>query len=166
MYVRTGLDVRIFLSSLLEFLRPSCPCIGSPLRKAQPHVKCSPLVNVYGNTDAEATQIVFDPERITYRELLEFFYRMHDPTTKDQQGGDTGTQYRSGIFYHDEEQKRIAQEVTAAVNEQWYGGRVTTEIVPAGQWWDAEDYHQLYLDKNPSGYQCASHYVRDYPPLK
>ncbi|ROW10797.1 hypothetical protein VPNG_05356 [Cytospora leucostoma] len=115
---------------------------------------------------AEATQIVFDPERVTYRELLEFFYRMHDPTTKNKQGGDTGTQYRSGIFYHDEEQKRIAQEVTAAVNEQWYGGRVATEIVPAGQWWDAEEYHQLYLDKNPYGYQCASHYVRDHPPLK
>ncbi|KUI54661.1 putative peptide methionine sulfoxide reductase [Cytospora mali] len=115
---------------------------------------------------AEATQIVFDPKKITYRELLEFFYRMHDPTTKNQQGNDTGTQYRSGIFYHDEEQKKIAQDVTAAVNEQWYGGKVSTEVMPAGQWWDAEDYHQLYLDKNPFGYQCASHYVREYPALK
>lgn len=115
---------------------------------------------------AEATQIVFDPKKVTYRELLEFFYRMHDPTTKNQQGNDTGTQYRSGIFPHDEEQKKIAQDVTAAVNEQWYKGKVATEINPAGQWWDAEEYHQLYLDKNPFGYQCASHYVREFPPLK
>ncbi|ROV95000.1 hypothetical protein VMCG_08314 [Cytospora schulzeri] len=114
---------------------------------------------------AEATQIVFDPKKVSYRELLEFFYRMHDPTTKNQQGNDTGSQYRSGIFYHDEEQKKIAQDVTAAVNEQWYKGKVISEINPAGQWWDAEDYHQLYLDKNPFGYQCASHYVREFPSL-
>lgn len=90
---------------------------------------------------------------------------MHDPTTKNQQGNDTGTQYRSGIFYHDEEQEKIAREVTAAVNKQWYDGKVATEIMPAGQWWNAEDYHQLYLSKNPFGYQCASHYVREFPAL-
>lgn len=117
-------------------------------------------------TDAEATQIVFDPARITYRELLEFFYRIHDPTTRNRQGNDAGTQYRSGIFFHDAEQEKVAREVTAAANEQWYSGKITTEVIAAGQWWDAEDYHQLYLNKNPAGYQCPSHYVRDFPPLK
>ncbi|KAL1879218.1 Peptide methionine sulfoxide reductase [Diaporthe australafricana] len=115
---------------------------------------------------AEATQIVYDPTRITYRELLEFFYRIHDPTTRNRQGNDAGTQYRSGIFFHDAEQERVAREVTAAANEQWYGGKIATEVIAAGQWWDAEDYHQLYLDKNPFGYQCPTHFLRDQPPLK
>lgn len=91
---------------------------------------------------------------------------MHDPTTRNRQGNDAGTQYRSGIFYHDAEQKRIAEEVTAKANEQWYSGKITTEVIEAGQWWDAEEYHQLYLHKNPSGYQCASHHLRNFPPLK
>ncbi|OIW23819.1 peptide methionine sulfoxide [Coniochaeta ligniaria NRRL 30616] len=115
---------------------------------------------------AEATQLVYDPSKITYTQLLEFFYRMHDPTTLNQQGPDRGSQYRSGIFYHDAEQERIAREVTKKVNEQWWGGKVVTEILPAGQWWDAEDYHQLYLDKNPSGYECPSHHLRKFPDLK
>jgi len=76
---------------------------------------------------------------------------MHDPTTPNQQGGDRGTQYRSGIFYHDAEQERIARAVTKQVNDKWWRGRVVTEILPAGQWWDAEDYHQEYLTKNPAG---------------
>jgi peptide-methionine (S)-S-oxide reductase len=118
------------------------------------------------DTDAEATQIVYDPTKITYTQLLEFFYRMHDPTTLNSQGPDRGSQYRSGIFYHDAEQERVAREVTKKVNEQWWGGKVVTEILPAGQWWDAEDYHQLYLDKNPSGYECPSHYLRKFPELK
>lgn len=116
--------------------------------------------------DAEATQLVYDPAKISYRQLLEFFYRMHDPTTVDSQGPDRGTQYRSGIFYHGAEQERVAREVTRQAGEQWWGGRVVTEILPAGRWWDAEDYHQLYLDKNPSGYECPSHYLRNFPDLK
>lgn len=119
-----------------------------------------------GHADAEATQITFDPSKITYRELLEFFYRIHDPTTRNRQGNDAGTQYRSGIFFHGPEQEAVAREVTAAVDKQWFGGKVTTQVIAAGKWWDAEDYHQLYLDKNPSGYQCPTHYVRDFPPLK
>ncbi|KAH8905693.1 peptide methionine sulfoxide [Coniochaeta sp. PMI_546] len=115
---------------------------------------------------AEATQLVYDPTKITYSQLLEFFYRMHDPTTLNQQGPDRGSQYRSGIFYHDAEQERVAREITKKVNEQWWGGKVVTEILPAGQWWDAENYHQLYLDKNPSGYECPSHYLRKFPDLK
>jgi peptide-methionine (S)-S-oxide reductase len=98
---------------------------------------------------AEALQIVFDPKVVSYRELLEFFYRMHDPTTADRQGPDQGTQYRSGIFYHDEEQETVAKDITKKVQEQWWkSGKVVTQILPAGEWWDAEAYHQLYLDKN------------------
>ncbi|KAI1496993.1 peptide methionine sulfoxide reductase msrB/msrA [Biscogniauxia marginata] len=116
---------------------------------------------------SEALQIHYDPARITYRQLLEFFYRMHDPTTADRQGPDVGTQYRSGIYYHSAEQEAVAREVTRQAGEQWYGGRrVVTEIVPAGTWWDAEDYHQLYLHKNPSGYECPSHFLRPFPPLE
>ncbi|ETS85047.1 hypothetical protein PFICI_03072 [Pestalotiopsis fici W106-1] len=115
---------------------------------------------------AEATQIIYDPTKITYQQLLEFFYRMHDPTTANSQGPDVGSQYRSGIFTHGPEQERVAREVTAAVNDQWWKGRVVTEVLPAGRWWDAEDYHQEYLHKNPSGYECPSHFLRSFPDLK
>lgn len=110
--------------------------------------------------------MLYDPERLTYRELLEFFYRMHDPTTRDSQGPDMGSQYRSGIFYHDAEQAKVAREVKDKANEQWWNGKIVSEILPAGQWWDAEDYHQQYLDVNPNGYDCPSHFVRNFPPLK
>ena len=106
---------------------------------------------------AEALQIVFDPEKVSYRQLLEFFFKMHDPTTKDRQGGDAGTQYRSGIFTHGEEQEKTAKEVRDKVQKEWWrAGTVVTEIIPAGEWWDAETYHQLYLDKNPGGYECPA----------
>lgn len=99
-------------------------------------------------TDAEALQVTFDPSVVTYNTLLEFFYRMHDPTTKDRQGGDAGTQYRSAIFYHSLEQEQMAKSVTEKVQKQWWkAGKITTEILEAGTWWDAEAYHQLYLDK-------------------
>ncbi|KAI9821033.1 MAG: Peptide-methionine (S)-S-oxide reductase [Pycnora praestabilis] len=115
---------------------------------------------------AESLQVVFDPSKVTYTQLLEFFYKMHDPTTKDRQGGDSGTQYRSAIFFHDEEQERIAKEVTEKVQQQWWKtSKITTEILPAGQWWDAEIYHQLYLENNPGGYECPAHYVRSFPAL-
>lgn len=106
--------------------------------------------------DAEALQMVFDPALVSYRQLLEFFYRMHDPTTLNQQGPDVGTQYRSAIFTHDDEQQKIAEQVTKQVNEQWWKNKVQTAVMPLGQWWDAEDYHQLYLDKNPKGYECPA----------
>ena len=108
----------------------------------------------------------FDPEKVSYQTLLTFFYRMHDPTTKDRQGMDSGTQYRSAIFFHDEEQKRLAEAITKKVNDQWYKGKVATEILEAGHWWDAEEYHQLYLDRNPGGYECPAHYVRKFPDLQ
>lgn len=86
---------------------------------------------------------------------------MHDPTTKNRQGGDAGTQYRSAIFYYDDEQKRIAEEITEKVQAQWWrNGKISTEIAPAGEWFDAEEYHQKYLDKTPGGYECPSQYVQ------
>lgn len=106
---------------------------------------------------AEALQVAFDPDKVSYRQLLEFFYKMHDPTTSNRQGPDVGSQYRSGIFYHDAEQEKIAREVTEKVDKEWWTkGTVCTEILPAGQWWDAEDYHQRYLEANPGGYECPS----------
>ncbi|KZF24447.1 peptide methionine sulfoxide [Xylona heveae TC161] len=114
---------------------------------------------------AEALQIVFDPEQVSYRQLLEFFYRMHDPTTLNSQGPDVGTQYRSAIFFYTDEQERIAKDITEKVQKEWWKKKLSTEIIPAGEWWDAEDYHQLYLDKNPSGYECPSHFLRKFEPL-
>ena len=115
---------------------------------------------------AEACQIVFDPDKVSYSTLLQFFYKMHDPTTLNRQGGDAGTQYRSGIFWHDEGQKIVAEEITRKVGEQWWKGKVVTEVLEAGTWWDAEDYHQEYLHKNPGGYECPAHFVRSFPDLK
>ncbi|KHN93977.1 peptide methionine sulfoxide [Metarhizium album ARSEF 1941] len=115
---------------------------------------------------AEAAQIIFDPDKVTYRQLVEFFYRMHDPTTPDAQGPDAGPQYRSAIYFHDAEQERVAREVTRQADEQWWGGRIVTELAPAGRWWTAEEYHQAYLDRNPSGYECPSHFLRPFPPLR
>ncbi|CAI6334690.1 unnamed protein product [Periconia digitata] len=114
---------------------------------------------------AEALQIAYDPKSVSYRTLLEFFYKMHDPTTANAQGPDIGSQYRSAIFFHDAEQEKIAKEITEKVNKQWWKNRVTTEVLPAGQWWDAETYHQKYLDYNPAGYECPSHFLRSFPDL-
>ncbi|TFK80231.1 peptide methionine sulfoxide reductase [Polyporus arcularius HHB13444] len=114
-----------------------------------------------GSTDhAEAVRIEFDPSIVTYDELVEFFYRTHDPTTVNKQGKDTGTQYRSAIFYHTPEQLEIAKRVTEEVQKKHFdpaGKKIVTQIVPAGRWWDAEEYHQKYLHKNPTGYQCPNH---------
>lgn len=115
---------------------------------------------------AEATLLVFDPEKISYAELISFFYRMHDPTTLNRQGPDMGSQYRSGIFYTTPEQKAVAEEITKKANEQWWDGKCVTQILEAGTWWDAEEYHQLYLDKNPGGYECPSHFLRKFADLK
>jgi peptide-methionine (S)-S-oxide reductase len=115
---------------------------------------------------AEAVLILFDPDRVSYRSLVEFFFRTHDPTTRNRQGHDSGTQYRSAIYADNEEQLAVAKEVKAQVQERWdYGGgvgkkSVVTEVEMAGPWFDAEDYHQLYLENNPGGYQCSSHHVR------
>ncbi|KAG1775685.1 peptide methionine sulfoxide reductase MsrA [Suillus placidus] len=107
---------------------------------------------------AEALRIEFDPSTIQYEELVEFFYRTHDPTALNRQGGDVGTQYRSAIFTHSPEQSKIAEDVTRKVHEEHFKGQtIVTEIEEAGQWYDAEEYHQLYLFKEPNGYQCPTH---------
>ena len=104
---------------------------------------------------------------MTYRQLLEFFYRTHDPTTLNSQGPDRGPQYRSAIYYHSPEQEEVARDVTARVGAQWWkASPVGTEVAPAGRWWSAEEYHQLYLDRNPGGYECPSHFLRTFPPLE
>jgi peptide methionine sulfoxide reductase msrA/msrB len=109
---------------------------------------------------AEAVEIVFDPKVITYESILRYFFRLHDPTTPNRQGNDVGTQYRSAIFFHDEEQQRVAERVTAEVDRSGKWPRqLVTQIVPAGPFYSAEEYHQDYLQKHPNGYTC--HYLRD-----
>lgn len=104
---------------------------------------------------AEGLEIGFDPTKITYEEILLTFFRMHDPTTLNQQHNDRGTQYRSAIFYHNDEQKQIAERVKARVDKSGKWKKpVVTEITKATQFYVAEDYHQKYLIKNPGGYNC------------
>jgi len=106
---------------------------------------------------AEAIQIAFDSEIVSYRELLEVFFVIHDPTTLNRQGHDVGTQYRSAIFYHNPEQKRIAEEVIASfTREQVYSSPIVTELVPATTWYEAEPYHQEYFAKNPFQGYCTA----------
>ena len=110
-------------------------------------------------THAEAIEIVFDPARLSYRKLLEFFFQIHDPTTKNRQGNDVGMSYRSAIFYTSDEQKRVAEDTIADVNASGlWPGRVVTELAPAGPFWQAEPEHQDYLERIPHGYTC--HFVR------
>jgi len=108
---------------------------------------------------AEAIEIIFDPQKVSYRELLEFFFQIHDPTTRNRQGNDLGPSYRSAIFYTSDEQKRIAEETIADVNASGiWPGKVVTEVAAAGPFWEAEPEHQDYLEKYPNGYTC--HFVR------
>jgi peptide-methionine (S)-S-oxide reductase len=108
----------------------------------------------HGN-HAEAIEIIFDPTRTTYRDLLEFFFQIHDPTTRNRQGNDVGASYRSAIFYTSDEQKRVAEDTIADVNASGlWPGKVVTEVVPAGPFWEAEPEHQDYLERIPYGYTC------------
>lgn len=110
-------------------------------------------------THAEGIEIIFDPEKISYRKLLEFFFQIHDPTTPNRQGNDRGTAYRSGIYYLSEAQKQVALDTIADVNASGlWPGRVVTELAPAGDFWQAEPEHQDYLERIPNGYTC--HYPR------
>ena len=108
---------------------------------------------------AEAIEITFDPQRLSYRDLLEFFFQIHDPTTKNRQGNDVGTSYRSAIFSTTDEQRRVAEATVADVDQSGlWPDRVATEITPAGPFWEAEPEHQDYLERFPEGYTC--HFVR------
>ena len=110
-------------------------------------------------THAEAIAITFDPTKLSYRALLEFFFQIHNPTTRNRQGNDIGSSYRSAIFYLDEIQKETANTLIDEMNASGkWPGPIVTEVVPASDFWDAEEEHQDYLQKHPYGYTC--HYIR------
>src|SRR5215213_2279427 len=110
-------------------------------------------------THAEAIAITFDPEQLSYRKLLEFFFQIHNPTTKNRQGNDIGMSYRSAILYTSDEQRRVAEDTIADVEASGlWPGKVVTELAPAGDFWGAEPEHQDYLQRYPNGYNC--HFVR------
>ena len=112
----------------------------------------------HGN-HAEAIEMIFDPEVTSFRALLEFFFQIHDPTTKNRQGNDTGASYRSAIYYTSDTQKAVAEETIADVEASGlWPGRVVTEVEPVGDFWEAEPEHQDYLERIPNGYTC--HFVR------
>ena len=106
-------------------------------------------------THAEGIEILFDPAKISYRQLLEFFFQIHDPSTRDRQGNDRGTSYRSGIYYTSEAQHQTALDTIADVDASGiWPGKVVTEVKPAGDFWQAEPEHQDYLERIPNGYTC------------
>lgn len=109
---------------------------------------------------AEALQILFDPSKVSYSTLIDFFFRIHDPTTLDYQGPDRGPQYRSAIFTHSTEQQKQAEETKDKFQKKFWTTPIVTTISTAPTWYDAEEYHQGYLDKNVGGYECPTHYVR------
>ena len=110
-------------------------------------------------THAEAIESIFDPNTISYRKILEFFFQIHDPSTENRQGNDRGTSYRSAIFYTSDEQKRVAEETIRDVDASGlWPGKVVTQVAPAGPFWEAEPEHQDYLLRLPHGYTC--HYIR------
>jgi len=112
-------------------------------------------------THAEGIEIIFDPSLISYRQLLEFFFQIHDPSTPDRQGNDMGKSYRSAIYYVDENQKSVALETIADVDASGlWPGKVVTEVEPAGEFWEAEPEHQDYLLHYPNGYTC--HFPRPH----
>ncbi|QEC44475.1 peptide-methionine (S)-S-oxide reductase MsrA [Pseudobacter ginsenosidimutans] len=116
-------------------------------------------------THAEAIRIEFDPNRISYRQILEFFFTLHDPTTLNRQGNDIGTSYRSAIFYLNDEQKQTATELIAELTAaNVYKKPIVTEVTAVSDFWDAEEEHQDYLQKHPYGYTC--HFVRPEWKLK
>ncbi len=112
-------------------------------------------------THAEAIEVVFDPDKLTFRRLLEVFFQIHDPTTANRQGNDVGTSYRSAIYYTSEDQRRVAEQMIVDVNTSGlWPGKVVTEVRHAGPFWMAEPEHQDYLERNPHGYTC--HFVRPH----
>jgi len=110
-------------------------------------------------THAEAIEVLYDPAQTTFRDLLEFFFQVHDPTTKNRQGNDIGLSYRSAIFFENDEQRRVAEDTIADVDASGlWPGKVVTEVSPVGDFWEAEPEHQDYLQRIPNGYTC--HFVR------
>ncbi|MBI5160436.1 MAG: peptide-methionine (S)-S-oxide reductase MsrA [Micrococcales bacterium] len=120
----------------------------------------TPNATYYRHGDhAEAVEVVFDPAVISYREILEFFFQIHDPSTRNRQGNDIGRSYRSAVFFTSSEQEAVARDTIADVDaSRLWPGKVVTEVEPAGAFWEAEEEHQDYLRKHPRGYTC--HFVR------
>lgn len=118
-----------------------------------------------GSTNfVESIQISYEPEQVPLKDLLDIFFRMHDATTFNSQGPDVGTQYRSAILYHRSEDKLVVGQARDEAQKKWYPKhQISTIIEPINVWYDAEDYHQEYLDKNPGGYACPSHFIRTTP---
>ena len=112
----------------------------------------------HGN-HAEAIEVIFDPATLSYRDLLEFFFQIHDPTTRNRQGNDMGPSYRSAIYYENDSQRQVAERTIADVNASGlWPGKVVTEVEPVGDFWEAEPEHQDYLERFPNGYTC--HFIR------
>jgi peptide-methionine (S)-S-oxide reductase len=112
---------------------------------------------------AEALLVTYDPNRIAYKNILDFFFQIHNPTTLNQQGNDRGTSYRSAIFYKDADEKRISEEMIRIVDESGrWKNRVVTSLEPFSRFWPAEEYHQDYLQKNPGGYTCHAIFFDSY----
>ena len=106
-------------------------------------------------THAEAIEITFDPAKLSYRKLLEYFFQIHDPSTRNRQGNDIGTSYRSAIFFEDETQRETAEKLIEEMDASGkWPGKVITEVVPATDFWNAEEEHRDYLQKHPYGYTC------------
>jgi len=140
-----------------QLLRRRPGVISSRVGYSGGHVANATYQNHGGH--AEAVEIVFDPGVISYRELLEFFFQIHDPSTKDRQGNDVGDSYRSAIFFTTDEQRDVALDTIADVDASGlWPGKVVTEVTAAGDFWEAEEEHQDYLEKRPNGYTC--HFVR------
>ncbi|KAI9338490.1 peptide methionine sulfoxide reductase, partial [Obelidium mucronatum] len=114
---------------------------------------------------AEVLQFEFDPAAASYDTILDFFFRMHDPTTLNRQGGDAGTQYRSAIFYHSEEQRLAAERAIVRFQPAFGKNKISTTLEPATKFWDGEEYHQDYLTKNPNGYECPTHFERTWQKI-
>ena len=138
-----------------------CPDSCTPTTQQQGYLGIANANATYRNhgSHAEAIEIIFDPQKISYRTLLEFFFQIHDPTTLNRQGNDRGTSYRSAIFYTSEAQKEVSLDTIADVNASGlWPGKAVTEVEPASDFWEAEPEHQDYLERIPHGYTC--HFIR------
>jgi len=146
---------------LEELIRSQTGVVGTEVGYTGGKVQAPTYQNHLGH--AEAVEIEYDPEKTSYKNLLDFFFQIHNPTTLNQQGNDKGTSYRSAIFYGSEEEKREAENFIEIVNKskRWKDPVVTT-LEPLGQFYKAEDYHQDYLQKNPSGYTCHAIWFDSY----
>ncbi|EMG51090.1 MXR1 Peptide methionine sulfoxide reductase [Candida maltosa Xu316] len=120
-----------------------------------------------GTTDfVESVQIAYEPSQLPTSDILDIFFRMHDPTTVNSQGPDKGTQYRSAILTHDEEEREAALKLKEKYQKEWYPNhKIATIIEPIKIWYDSEDYHQDYLNNNPGGYECPTHFIRTEPKI-